>query len=188
MSLLQSLYLSENPFAQYVAENEPNIDQYFVKAPYFKTIDQRSKKSQSFILFGARGAGKSATRLAIYKESWAAVSKGEQRPLTVTLDDFSKILKNGLERVTIREYLIEIGYLTSEAILVWLSALDDETRENIIGNLSADEKKTALTIIDKFYLSRPEGVRQVTARQASRLLDQAWTSKTAIWTQKNGEP
>lgn len=184
MSLFQNLNLSENPFAQYVAENEPNIDQYFVKAPYFKTIDQRSQKSQSFILFGARGAGKSATRLAIYKESWAAISKGETRPLTVTLDDFSNILRNGLEKVTTRDFLIELGYLTSEAILVWLSALSDETRAQIINNLSTDEKRTALTVIDKFYLNRPEGTRQVTARQASRLLDQAWTSKTAIWTQK----
>lgn len=184
MSLLDNLLLAENPFAEYVAENEPNIDHYFVKAPYFRSIDQRSRKAQSFILFGARGAGKSATRLAIYKEAWGAISNGETRPLTITLDDFSNILKNGLEKITVKDFLIELGYLTSEAILVWLSALEEEKRTSIIENLSDDEKRAAFSIIDKFYLCRPEGSRQVTARQASRLLDQAWSSKTAIWTQK----
>lgn len=184
MSIVENLGFTENPFAQYVAENEPNIDQYFVKAPYFKAIHQRSEKSQSFILFGARGAGKSATRLAIHKESWNAISKGQARPLTVTLDDFSSILRNGLEKITTKDYLLEVGYLVSEAVLVWLSALEDDTRAQVIENLLEDEKRTAITVIEKFYLARPESTRQITARQASRLLDQAWTSKTAIWANK----
>jgi hypothetical protein len=68
--LIDALYFQDNPFANYSAENEPEIDRYFVRPPYYEFIQERGLSGRSVILFGARGAGKSATRIAFAKESW----------------------------------------------------------------------------------------------------------------------
>ena len=34
--LLETLGFIDNPFASYVAENEPEIDQYFIRPPYYR--------------------------------------------------------------------------------------------------------------------------------------------------------
>jgi hypothetical protein len=67
-NLVQALLLKENPFEHYVAETEPNIAEYAVKPPYFEAIDARAKNNSSYVLFGDRGAGKSATRLTVFNE------------------------------------------------------------------------------------------------------------------------
>ena len=69
--LLEKLGFTDNPFANYVAENEPNIEQYFVRPPYFDEVATRGQARRSLVIFGARGAGKSATRLTFYKDCWS---------------------------------------------------------------------------------------------------------------------
>ncbi|HOU55135.1 MAG TPA: hypothetical protein PLQ97_14495 [Myxococcota bacterium] len=174
----------ENPFANYVAENEPNIDEYFVRPPYYTTVRERGFSSKSFILFGARGAGKSATRLALFKQVWNAVERHESAPLTITLDDFSRILVRGLRGVSTREFLFDLGYLVVEAVLVWLSGLNDEERHVCVRALNKDQEKLAVTLVDKFYLSRPQVTRDISATQALKLLNQAWTGRSSLWIQK----
>ena len=91
--LFQALELKGNPFEHYVAETEPNIAEYAVKPPYFETIEDRAKNASTYVLFGDRGAGKSATRLTVYKELWAAKAKGERVPLVVNMTDFSGVVQ-----------------------------------------------------------------------------------------------
>lgn len=74
--LVEGLGLRGNPFEHYVAELEPDIADYAVKPPYFEAIGARAKNTSSFILFGDRGAGKSATRLTIFKELWREKADG----------------------------------------------------------------------------------------------------------------
>ena len=81
-----------NPFEHYVAELEPHIAEYAVKPPYFEVIEARATNKSSFILFGDRGAGKSATRLTIFKEFWKGKSEGRKVPLVVNLIDFSDMV------------------------------------------------------------------------------------------------
>lgn len=69
----------------HVAENEPDIDSYFVRPPYFDEVAVRGQACRSLVLFGARGAGKSATRLTFYKGCWALRQKDEPAPLAVAL-------------------------------------------------------------------------------------------------------
>jgi hypothetical protein len=76
--LVEALKLKGNPFEHYVAEKEPDIAVYAVKPPYFEVIDARAKNTSSFILFGDRGAGKSATRLTIFKELWKESAEGKK--------------------------------------------------------------------------------------------------------------
>ena len=60
-TLVQSLGLRSNPFEHYTAETEPFIPSYAVRPPYLQAISDRVKGLSTFILFGDRGAGKSAT-------------------------------------------------------------------------------------------------------------------------------
>jgi len=73
--LVDSLGLKGNPFEHYVVETEPDIAEYAVKPPYFETIEARANSRSSYVLFGDRGAGKSATRLTVFKQLWANKKK-----------------------------------------------------------------------------------------------------------------
>jgi hypothetical protein len=122
--LLPSLGIDSNPFEHYVAETEPNIAEYAVKPPYFEAIDARAKNTSSYILFGDRGAGKSATRLTVFKELWAAKAKGQKVPLAANFVDFSvavsgKRLSSASESILIGE----VAFVVIESLLVWLSSL-----------------------------------------------------------------
>ncbi len=44
----------------------------------------------------------------------------------VTLDDFDRILRDGLDRADLGKFVMEIGYLTVEALLLWLAAQAEE--------------------------------------------------------------
>lgn len=181
--LLEQLGFSENPFSQYVAENEPHIDRYFVPPPYFSTLQSRSRSCHSHILFGARGAGKSATRIALYKDIWGGIASNKGGPLIVTLDTFSRILSNGLDKVTIQGFIQEIGYLAVEGILVWLATLSEEDKNTYIEGLKDEEHALVASILNRFYLTLPEHVRQMSASEAAKLLGQAWTSRVGQWVQ-----
>jgi hypothetical protein len=90
--LVETLGLKGNPFEHYVAETEPNIAEYAVKPPYFEAKDARALNTSSFVLFGDRGSGKSATRLTIFKQLWGKKANNERVPLVVTFSDFSSVL------------------------------------------------------------------------------------------------
>jgi hypothetical protein len=93
-SLVKLLNLRGNPFEHYTAETEPDIASYAVRPPYLQAISDRVHGLSSFILFGDRGAGKSATRITVYNEVWNEIStsaKGERGPLVVNVTDFSAI-------------------------------------------------------------------------------------------------
>lgn len=174
----------ENPFSTYVAENEPNIDMYIVKPRYFATVVERAMAADSFILFGGRGQGKSATRIGLYKEMWGKVARGEKAPLAITLDSFGRIHEGGLSQVTLERFIREIGYLMVEKVLVWLATLSDDDRNVYIDGLNKTEWKLVFSILEEFYLNIPEPVRAVTATEAMTLLNQALHKRTAMWVEK----
>lgn len=94
-TFVKSLNLRGNPFEHYTAETEPDIANYAVRPPYLQAISDRVHGPSSFILFGDRGAGKSATRITVYNEVWKQISttsaEGGRGPLVVNLTDFSRI-------------------------------------------------------------------------------------------------
>ncbi|WP_318883688.1 hypothetical protein RWA06_02470 [Sinorhizobium meliloti] len=85
MTLVQRLNLKGNPFEHYTAETEPNITEYAVRPPYLQAISDRARSLSSFILFGNRGAGKSATRITVFGEVWKSNSESDtdSRPFVV---------------------------------------------------------------------------------------------------------
>jgi hypothetical protein len=179
--LLDTLGFSDNPFAIYVAENEPAIDQYFIRPPYYDAVTERGRAPRSLLLFGARGAGKSATRLTFYKNSWAEWERTEKGPLVVTLDDFGRILSDGPQKVDLGRFISEVGYLVVEAVLVWLAALEDDDRAMFVGTLTPDEEAIVIPLVQRFYLSRPQFLRESSIREPLKLLNQAWHKRSKVW-------
>ena len=179
--LLDTLGFSENPFASYSAENEPDIDSYFVRPPYYSFVDDRGRNSRSLVLFGARGAGKSATRLTIFKETWRQVSNNARGPLVVSVDDFSRVLAEGPAKVDLGKFLLEVGFVVTESLLLWLSGLEDADRDTFLQALDPNEERAAIALVERFYLTRPEFVRNASLREPLKLLNQAWAKRTALW-------
>jgi hypothetical protein len=180
-TIVELLKLRSNPFEHYTAETEPHIAEYAIRPPYLQSISARALKHASFILFGDRGAGKSATRLTLFNEIWAA-NPGEVRPLVVNLIDFSSVL-GSLRKgaVTENELIAEVSYLVIEQVLSWLSSLTDDERSTYTEGLNAEEHNLTVALLKAFYLSRPEMERQRTMNDALRLLNRAWKTKSAIW-------
>jgi hypothetical protein len=179
--LLESLFFADNPFANYSAENEPAIDQYFVRPPYYEFVKERGVSCRSVVLFGARGAGKSATRLTFAKEAWLPPKDGQMRPLPVVFDDFSRVLANGLERISLRDFVAEAGYLVIESLLLWLATEPEEDRKLILGTLTDAEEATLISLVQHFYLTRPDFLRHASVREPLKLLQQAWHKRAKLW-------
>ena len=138
--LLAGLGIDTNPFEHYVAETEPDIAEYAVKPPYFEAIDARAKNTSSYILFGDRGAGKSATRLTVFKELWAAKANGERVPLAVNFVDFSSaVLGKKLANATEATLIGEVAFIVIESLLVWLSSLEEDDRAVFQNAMNAEE-------------------------------------------------
>ncbi len=187
MSLARELKLSDSPFEHYAAETEPKISLYAIRPPYLETISTRAFKLNSFILFGDRGAGKSATRITIYNDMWSEgeFSGNKDRPFTVNITDFSQILET-FQNKKLKDIDIAglVAFFVIEQALVWLSSLESAEREVFIEALDKDEKTLSLALIQGFYLNVPEMSRDVSTGNALKLLNSAWTTKSAVWINK----
>ncbi|WP_313032138.1 P-loop ATPase, Sll1717 family [Brucella sp.] len=177
-----ALGLKGNPFENYVAEKEPDIAEYAVKPPYFEVIEGRAMNTSSFLLFGERGAGKSATRLTIYKEIWKLKGSGKKVPLAVNMVDFScAINKRSFENLNENTLISEVAFLVIESLLAWLSTLEEDERSIFLHALDDDEKNLCYQLLRDFYLSRPDSKREKSAHDAMELFNQAILAKTQMW-------
>jgi hypothetical protein len=66
-------------------------------------------------------------------------------------------------------------------MLVWLSSLEEGDRNIYIEGLDKSERTLALALIKGFYLATPEMEREISTGEALRLLNGAWTTKSAVW-------
>ena len=80
-----------------------------------------------------------------------------------------------------RDIIGIVAFVVVEQILVWLSSLEDGDREIYIQGLDEDERTLTLALLKGFYLSVPEIDREVSTTEALRLLNSAWTTKSAVW-------
>ena len=122
----QVLGFDANPFNANTAELEPEIAAYAVHPPYLDRTSQASGAGRGvFFLEGARGSGKSATRLTVAKELF----KGPGGPLLVSLTSFNVFrpyLKGGL---SVDLYATQVAFLVAETLLGWLASLPPDERE-----------------------------------------------------------
>lgn len=152
-----------------------------MRPPYLEAIAARVVGLSSFILFGDRGAGKSATRITVFNQVWAP-DQNADRPLVANLTDFSAILPALRRGALADKDLVEsASFVVVEQILLWLSALDDEQQKGILDKLEADQRKLAHTLVTEFYLSRPDFERQFRTQQAFTILRSALTARGTAW-------
>jgi hypothetical protein len=187
--LVETLRLKGNPFEHYVAETEPEIAEYAVKPPYFEAIDARAINTSSYVLFGDRGAGKSATRLTIFKQLWAKKATGNRVPLVVNLTDFSAVLHRK-EFINLSEAALvkEVAFVVIESLLAWLSSLEDDDRAVFLEAMNDDESALCYNMLKNYYLSRPAERREKSVRDAMVLLNQAFLSKSRLWIERRWGP
>lgn len=170
-----------SPFEQYVAEKEPLINEYAVKPPYFEEAKRRIEAVSSFLLFGRRGSGKSATRLTAEKEVWS--SKSNRVPLIVSLTDFHNIIRErSVEAVTDLDICTRVAFLTVESILLWIS--NQGEGEAFLDALTDYEQKLLISIAKSFYLTVPETERRISSEDAMKVLHQNWVNQTQDWIHK----
>ena len=183
--LVEALKLKGNPFEHYVAETEPNIAEYAVKSPYFAAIDARAKNTSSYVLFGDRGAGKSATRLTVFKEIWAQRIAAGRVPLAVNMTDFSAVVTgksfHGLSEATLIQ---EVAFIVIEGLLAWLSSLEEDERSVFLETMNKEELSLCYLMLRDYYLSRSEMKRSKSAREALLLLNQAFIARNRLWIEK----
>ncbi|HFO4493312.1 TPA: hypothetical protein ACHJ1O_000828 [Escherichia coli] len=185
MAIVETFSLKSNPFEHYTAENEPDISLYAVRPPYLSAITDRARALNSFILFGQRGAGKSATRLTVFKEDY---STEEKKPFLVNLTDFTDLIEKFKKgRLTERDIIYLVAYNVIEQMLGWISLLDEDKRKKIISQLSAKQRELIFALLKGFYLSKSEGERELTTENTLKLLDSAWFKRSQIWTSHRWE-
>lgn len=173
----------ESPFEQYVAEREPRINEYAVKPPYFEETRRRVNGVSSYLLFGFRGSGKSATRITAEKETWKELGAGKPGPLMVTLTDFDTILHNKkIEDVTLADMTNRVAFLVIEALLLWAS--NQQERDGFFDRLDKDEFRNFVVLAKAFYMDVPEGDRLVSQDDAMKILQQNWTNQSIDWIDK----
>jgi hypothetical protein len=186
--LVHALNLKGNPFEHYVAETEPDIAEYAVKPPYFEAIDARAQNTSSYVLFGERGAGKSATRLTVFKELWRRKAAGYRVPVAVNMTDFSAVLQGKSFQGLSEEALVkEVAFVVIESVLAWLSSLEENERAVFVGAMDDDESKLCYVLLRDYYVSRPEAKRNRSAREAMLLLNQAFLARNKLWAERRWE-
>ncbi len=176
--LYEHLGFSSNPFESNTAEREPEIASYAVRPPYLDRTRQASVVGHGiFFLDGARGSGKSATRLTIAKSIW---HEGSRAPLVVALTNFN-VFRPYAKGLTLELFATQIAFLTFETILSWLSSLSEEQANARIALIDTAGKKLVERFSSSFYLNRADNARSTTAQETYDLLDISLPGKAALW-------
>jgi len=168
-----------NPFNSNTAEREPEIAAYAVHPPYLDRTKAASVASGAFFLEGARGSGKSATRLTVAKELF----RGRGGPLIVGLTNFNVFrpyIKGG---ISIDLYATQIAFLVVETVLSWISSLPDAKQEEIVRLIKPQESFVS-KFVSSFYLNRADHSRSGTAKETFELLETSTVTKVALWGDK----
>lgn len=176
-----------NPFEKYVAENEPDIEAYAVTPPYFEETRKHTKSVTSYVLFGFRGSGKSATRLTNERKLWSDHAKSEKIPLIVNLTDFEPLIgQRSVSSVTAGAIIGHACFLVLESVLLWIS--DQEEGAEILDALTDDERNSFIRLVKALYLPVPEAQRRLSLSRTMQVLQQTWINRTLHWIERKWEP
>lgn len=171
-----------NPFESNTAEREPQIASYAVRPPYLDRTNQASHIGRGiFVLDGARGSGKSATRLTVAKSIWQATGA---KPLVVALTNFNIFRPYIKGRLTLDLFATQIAFLTIETILSWLSSLPKTEAEARIEEIDNLGKKLIDQFASNFFLNRADNARSTTAQETYDLLNVSLQNKAELWVEK----
>lgn len=147
MSIYQNLGFSKNPFAYTNADEEEELESYFVAPPYYEAIQGDYNSPASHIVIAPRGSGKTAQRRML--EIWS-----KNKPvLCVTYDRFELGNNQNLDDITLNYHLKNIIQLTLLNFVLWLAEYPDTLQ-----NFTKDDKKN-LSILCHNYLGEVSGAK-----------------------------
>ncbi len=147
MSIYQKLGFTKDPFAYTNADEEENLESYFVPPPYYDAIKGDYNSPKSHIVLAPRGSGKTAQRRMI--EIWS-----KDKPiLCITYDRFELGSSQNLDDITLNYHLKNIIQRTLLNLVLWIAEYPDT-----INNFTNDEKKN-LSILCHNYLGEISGAK-----------------------------
>lgn len=146
-NIYQNLGFTKDPFAYTNADQEENLEDYFVPPPYYDSIQGDYNSPASHIVLAPRGSGKTAQRRMI--EIWSK----DKPVLCVTYDRFELGNSQNLDDITLNYHLKNIIQRTLLNLILWIAEYPDT-----INNFNKDEKKN-LSILAHNYLGDVSGAK-----------------------------
>ncbi|EMQ2876214.1 hypothetical protein V9N52_001455 [Vibrio navarrensis] len=147
MPLYENLGFTNHPFVKTNADEEPDLENYFVAPPYFDAVVGDASLPSASVVLAPRGAGKTALRRMV--ESQAVKSQF----LAVTYDRFEFGADQTVDDVTLQYHLRNI---ITRVLVSFLSYLSDHP--DVSKGFSREEKKQ-LSLFVSTYLGDLTGDR-----------------------------
>jgi hypothetical protein len=144
-TFLGSYGFSENPFILTNADEEPELQSYFVPPPYFPSVIGSPTKPKSSVVFAPRGGGKTAQKVMIEKQSLDLKSSSSSF-ICITYDSFVFPDKFKITDATAE------WHLTNILRLLLISVLVHGQQVNISLKLS-DNEKSVIAKTSRNFLS-----------------------------------
>jgi hypothetical protein len=168
-----------NPFNSNTAEREPEIAAYAVHPPYLDRTEQASIASGAFFLEGARGSGKSATRLTVAKDLF----RGPGGPLIIPLTSFNVFRPYARSGIPIELYAVQIAFLAVETLIAWMTSLTEDEQRAVTERVRQHEALVS-KFVSNFYLNRSDHSRSGSAKDVYELLETSTVARATIWMEK----
>jgi hypothetical protein len=130
MPLYQNLGFTNHPFAKTNADEEPDLENYFVPPPYFDAVVGDSSSPSACIVLAPRGAGKTALRRMVESHSI------KSQFLAVTYDRFEFGSNEKVGDITLQYHLRNIITRILLSFLSYLSEYPD-----VLKNMNKEERK-----------------------------------------------
>ncbi len=119
MEYFRYIGFERHPFAQTNADEEPQLNDYFVPPPFFDAVIGDPERPSASVVLAPRGGGKSAQRRRI--EYWSI----ENQVLAVTYDRFEFNGFKSLDEINLSYHLRNIIMRTLIAVLSYLAEYQD---------------------------------------------------------------
>jgi len=144
-TFLGSYGFVENPFVLTNADEEPELQSYFVPPPYFPSVIGSPSKPKSSVVFAPRGGGKTAQKVMIERKSVESTSTDEKF-ICLTYDSFNFPDRFKITDATAAWHLGNIVRLLVTAVLIHIEQKSEEV------NLS-DGERSVLAKAARNFLS-----------------------------------
>ncbi len=182
LDVIENLNLKKNPFEYYSAEQEEEIDLYAARPKYFNTVLDKCKKRESYILFGFRGGGKTATRITAFKE----IEATSNNLIIAAVTDYSDLPTKEIKNFKKIDIVKEIAFHITEAILVKLSTLPEDEREKRISNLTDDQLAAFKDITTNLYVNHKSPLKRgISANAIQSILTLTLKERLGAWLSKD---
>jgi hypothetical protein len=157
---LERFGLREDPFESTDAEQEPELNAYFVPPPFFDAVIGDSSTPKSHVVLAPRGGGKTAQRKMI------ELNSVEREFLCVTYDEFDDVT-----RLSSATWAYHVNQLCRRMLLGVLVALEEDPQR--VDRLSSHQKEILKFQVERFLGSLSAAQHELAIRSLKNFGDKA---------------